>query len=640
MPAPVPASYVQSGPIMYDCAIGAIPFLFATNAGTYGQQSYLRETADHNKRQVDTTKEAGEQSIQSWWYRSQSSFHLGAGIKFFDPVQDPNLAYRFQDSCGVNVFDAGNVSLLKKSAIQVASAVRNLAVGYAVGGENGVLHASGVTLTKVKSDGVTVAVAWGGLATILDLVTDGGAYYVVSNEGIYKGTLPAGAGVKIWQPPAVLPTRAKLGYAKERLLFGSNATLYTTLSVSPAAPPAVLPTALPLVWVHPEAGWTWSGIADGPSNIYVSGYSGDYSAIYSMAYNAATDALSIPVNVAEVPRGEIIKSISIYLGTYLIVGTNLGVRVGIITSSGSIVLGRLSVTANSSVNALMTTSNFIWAAGSKATKSTATTHIGLFKIDLSTQISDGSLQFPWQRDVYAEDAAWNTGSPDTNSVLSICPIGQSGRIAYTIDGIGLIFENATLVCTDGYLDTGKIRFDTQDDKIFQFIRVSNLLNTAHLKVSSINESNVKEDLFEWDTAAIKAVETYASDSLPHSWMTYRFTLSILGGSPTVSPVFIGYQVKAQPANVIQRKIRVSLMNLLSEKNTEGKIVERSTWNRITSLEALEKTGAIVRYQDFGTGENVFCLIENIQFIVNSQQESRAAKANPGGIIIATLRVVS
>ena len=645
MTAPTPVSYTQSGATMYDCALAGIPFLFATNTGMYGQQTYLRETSEWNKQQIDTTKEAGDQTIQSWWKRSQSSFHLGAGIKFFDPGQDGSLIYRFQDSCGVNVFNVGNVTLLRKAAIQVASATRNLAIGYSIAGEDGVLHASGATLTKVKSDGTTAVVTWGGVATILDLATDGGAYYVVSNEGIFKGTLPAGIGVKLYNAvvaaaPVTAPTtRAKIAFVKQRLIFASNSTLFTASTYPTGVIPATLPAVAPFPWTHPEPGWTWSGIVDGPNNIFLSGYSGDQSSIYSMTFNPATDALTAPTVVADLPRGEIVKSIVSYMGTYLAVGTNLGVRIAIITSNETLVMGPLSITANASVNALMATGSFIWAAGSNATKTDATNHIGVFRLDLTRQVESNSLLFPWQRDIYAEDAAWNSVSPDTNSVLSICPIGQSGRVAYTIDGIGLVFENATLVCTDGYLDTGKIRMDTQDDKIFQFVRVSNLTNTATMKVSCIDDLNVKTDLYTWNTDSYRAVETYGSDSLPHPWMTYRFTLSIQGAYTTISPVFLGYQAKVQPANVKQRTIRIPLQNMYEEKDSSGKTVERSTWSRIIALEAAEKTGAIVQYQDFGTGENVLVLIDKLQFIVSSLMNSRIDKANPGGIIIATLRVV-
>ncbi len=36
------------------------------------------------REQIDQTTEPGEQSFTGWWFRSQSSFHLGAGAKFFE----------------------------------------------------------------------------------------------------------------------------------------------------------------------------------------------------------------------------------------------------------------------------------------------------------------------------------------------------------------------------------------------------------------------------------------------------------------------------------------------------------------------------------------------------------------------------
>ena len=65
----------------YDVAIGGLPFILApTDINPYG-----RGTAPYRKDQFDSSKEPGEQSLTGWWIRSQSSFHGGAGIKFYDP---------------------------------------------------------------------------------------------------------------------------------------------------------------------------------------------------------------------------------------------------------------------------------------------------------------------------------------------------------------------------------------------------------------------------------------------------------------------------------------------------------------------------------------------------------------------------
>jgi len=95
--------------VAFDIAVNNMPFFIAAT----DEQPYRRESAPSKREQIDQTTEPGEQSFTGWWFRSQSSFHLGAGAKFFEPVQDETLRYRFWDSEGVNVWNKGEVSLLK-----------------------------------------------------------------------------------------------------------------------------------------------------------------------------------------------------------------------------------------------------------------------------------------------------------------------------------------------------------------------------------------------------------------------------------------------------------------------------------------------------------------------------------------------
>ena len=100
----------QNTDINYDVAIGGLPFIYAINDA----RPYIRQTAPFRKDQFDNQTEPGEQSLTGWWIRSQSSFHGGTGIVFFDPqTSDPFGHYRFADSRGVNVFKQGEVTLLK-----------------------------------------------------------------------------------------------------------------------------------------------------------------------------------------------------------------------------------------------------------------------------------------------------------------------------------------------------------------------------------------------------------------------------------------------------------------------------------------------------------------------------------------------
>ena len=93
----------------YDVAIAGLPF-FLMNSD---DSPYRRVTAQYRKQQIDQTREPGEQTLTGWWLRSQSSFHFGQGIKFFEPIQDESLRFQYTQSKGVDVWTKGQCTLLK-----------------------------------------------------------------------------------------------------------------------------------------------------------------------------------------------------------------------------------------------------------------------------------------------------------------------------------------------------------------------------------------------------------------------------------------------------------------------------------------------------------------------------------------------
>jgi hypothetical protein len=93
----------------YDVAIAGLPF-FLLNSD---DAPYRRVTAQYRKQQIDQSREPGEQTLTGWWLRSQSSFHYGQGIKFFEPIQDESLRFQYTESKGIDVWTKGQATLLK-----------------------------------------------------------------------------------------------------------------------------------------------------------------------------------------------------------------------------------------------------------------------------------------------------------------------------------------------------------------------------------------------------------------------------------------------------------------------------------------------------------------------------------------------
>jgi len=93
----------------YDIAIAGLPFFISP----LDENPYRRYTAQYRKQQIDQSREPGEQTLTGWWLRSQSSFHYGQGIKFFEPIQDESLRFQYTSSKGIDVWTRGQATLLK-----------------------------------------------------------------------------------------------------------------------------------------------------------------------------------------------------------------------------------------------------------------------------------------------------------------------------------------------------------------------------------------------------------------------------------------------------------------------------------------------------------------------------------------------
>lgn len=637
-------SFTNTGRVMYDYAITGlvdgvevpIPFL----AGQSKDYPYVRESEKGQRDQVDFSAEPGEQSLVGWWYRSQSSFDLGTGIEFMDSASDSSLSRRFNESCGVNVLEAGKAYLLRHSTLAESVTGSKALVSYSNSGEEGVLHAHGNVLSKITSAGTVTSVTWGGTGTILALCTDGGNYYAVGPGGLYRGALPGGAGTKIYDYTGM--TRGAIAYAKDRLLLCLDEKVYEITDTDPASPQP-LPDPLS---EGPANGWTWTAIASGPDAVFMSGYAGDYSAIYAvtMDTSSAVPTLAPPIVAQEMPRGEVATTIETYMGTYIAVGSTRGVRIGMVGSSGRIDLGPLSVKSDLPVYSIMGLGEYLWAGGSVtpelgADGLTVTNRYGLYKTSLSNNLpdsnGDATSVYAYARDLYYDGA-----TAATSKIVGIAPVGQTDRVAFAIDGIGVVMEDATTLVPRGYLTTGRIRMDTWEDKLFAFLRVASSVTDGRLTTQWRGEDTDWATLYSWNTDDVRRVDTEASDRLPHLWVQYRFILTRGDASLAHTPVLTGYQVRSQPSGVVMRNIRLVLQCSSVERTTSGLRVERETWSRIEALEAAESRGGPVLYQDLGTGESSLALIEKCQFVVQNVPSFPIDRGNPGGLLLVTLRKVT
>jgi hypothetical protein len=601
----------------YDYAFGGVPFLSAagTSPYTYGQPRALtRSTASFKRDQFDSSAEPGEQSLMGWWLRSQSSFHLGAGLRFEDPTLDEQR-FRYESSTGVDVFTPGQISLLPTTTQRVAGTTPVLCHGAVDGTTDIVLFSTAATLKRVTS-GSSATVTWGGSGNILALTDDGSSYYAANATSIYKGTLAGGNGAALWNTGSSAVTMA---WVKQRLMAGIGPSIY---QLAGGTPPT-LPTA---TYTHPNSAWVWTSISEGPSAIYVSGYAGGRSAIVKLTVdNTGTlPTLTQASTVAEMPPGEIIYKIAQHTGTFLAIGTSKGVRVAQIDSTGSLAVGPIIPTP-SPCKALTSYSDSFYAGYSGG----FTDGSGLLRINLSTQLNSGS--YPYSTHLNAHAAGDVTG---------VCVRGGSGVLAFAVDGNGLYEQHATDLETAGTLTTFRIRYSAQWPKLYKRLAVRAIAPySGTINVSSIDQTGTATSLATVAPSLDPTTDINISrPSGPQQHIQVAFRLNRSGSSNTAGPTMIGYQLKALPGGPRPREIVVPLLchDWETDRNGARKGYDGYALDRLSAMEAFDSVGDLVLFEDLVAGTAELVLIEQLQF---SQQSPPAANEAVSGVLAVTCRTV-
>jgi hypothetical protein len=615
-------TYTPTGPA-YDVAFAALPFFLAAS----DEQPYRRVTAQYRKQQIDQTREAGEQTLTGWWVRSQSSFHLGAGIKFFEPQQEESLRFQYTESKGLDVFTRGQATLLNDTASFYAGAAAAQLIGVNDGTDDCILVTDGTDLKKITSAaGTPTTITQAGAAsTIFSLTTDGSNYYFINGTRVHKGSVGAvPADAEIYT--AASTTRATIRYVKQRLILAKENVLYE-LDAN-ASGSAVLPTAL---FTHPNASWVWSSIAEGPQAIYVSGYdpNGTSSSVFKIALDPTTSntlgfpTLETPTVIIDMPQGERINDFDVYLGVYAVLATNLGFRVGIANTTGDIQYGPL-LFRDAECNSIAFRDSYAYLA----TKVDG--EAGLVRVDLSTTVIGNSLFFPWAWDLIA------TGTTTTASQVAF--FGNSDRAAFT-NGNNTWAESTTSLVATGYLRTGFIRYNTLETKIYKLMQARIDTTNGGINIDSIDSVDTEYRIGTFSQGATVPEINVSYPTTAQEYLGFRFTLSRSATDVTKGPLFTGYQLKSLPAVPRQRLIQYPVFCYDHESDKFGNEVgyEGSAYDRMSQLETIENVGDTIRVQDMRTGESYLGIIEEMDFMNKTPEDKRFSGF--GGTLLVTIRTI-
>jgi hypothetical protein len=634
------STYYDPTTYKYDVAVAGMPFIYAITDNT----PYRRQTAEFRTQRVDQLRDPGEQSLSGsgYWIRSQSSFHLGAGSPYQEPITGSldEARFRFASSVGINPWTPGQISLLKRTTLQEA-----------VTGDSRVFN------TVIDGVEYLILVKYASTETIRVLrirVSDGAETTIVNNTSLTENIIAVTMGgndlmmvtpTKVWrysfnenspalhQDYAINSANAQtatIGYVKNRFILGYhdvnqstfvyelNRNSGSSINLSTLTP-VNGSTTLPL-------GYTFRAISEAGAAIYIGGFSGEQGNVYKITV-ADDGTLNTMTSVITLPGGEQITGLLGYLGTYVILGTSQGLRVAIANDTGDLSYGPLVFTTTLGVFKMSAYSKYIYAGVDSGVGGNS----GVYRVDLSQPLSGGG--YAYATDVYADTA---TGKVEGVANLS------DGRVAFCVAGDGLFIEHATELLESGELTTGIIRYETLENKAWKRIklRTEGTLN-GDIDIFRV-ENSVSESFrtvqqgsntdYDYDLSSVFSDVNVEAQ--------FKFRLNRNDTTASTGAVMYGYSVKALPTPTRARLIQFPLFCFDSERDRLKNIMgfQGYALGRLQSLEQMEAQGETVIIQDFtANGEPIEAVIEQVTFTRTTPPNGNFT--GWGGIIQITARTV-
>lgn len=596
----------------YDWALAGYPFLSAAS----DRYPAARGLVQIQKQQLDISQDPGEQTLSSWWARSQRDWSGGAGQQFLEPPEDDLVMTRFLDSYNVNVWDEQKIQLLNatRNEANPSGTIQVVNINDLTTDDYYTFYTNGSSFGFLKTDATTISGP--GSVPLAVCSQDDAVFGIDSSGDIHKYTISSGTPSE-----TVIATGATGGvpfYVKERLIVRVGPALH---QVSPNHGGTAIPAAF---YTHSDSNWQWVDVAETPTSIIVSGKTSSSGVIYEFTVNDTSGALTLGQGrvIAELPSGEFPASMKTYLGTYLILGTSKGARVGAISDQGTIAYGPLSydkypvefIELQGRFAYLGVTAGIDDRSGTKKT--------GLIRMDLSNP-SDNNFY------AYASDQVLDTNA----AITGLCQRGSTGDFAFSANGS--IYVTDDELATFGYLKTSRIRYSTLEKKSFRLFRISHANGSVgRVTVIGIDEDDTESTKNTYDSSAQLEAEVGVQPDGPQEYMSFLITLN--RSTTTTGPAVDGWLVKAIP--LIERKqiVRIPLMCFDIERDRFG-VTRGKTGDALIRYRALRdsvSTGDPVLMQDLVTGESLIGVVDDLEF---NQTSPPAGASGFGGVVYATVR---
>ena len=654
----------------YDIAINGLPFFVAPT----DDKPYRRVTAAYRKQQIDQSREPGEQTLTGWWLRSQSSFHYGQGIKFYEPAStgyatsDESLRFQYTLSTGINPWTKGQLSLLRDVNVGHNTTSLIQADGRPFQFTRSIRWKSGTPEVQYEGvllhDGYDVDKIWdGGNDHYIEFLPGSEPVYSICDDGTYSyfvtnfvqggssklhlfrkplsgdhttgtpGAVPTGDVQLLITATGVVAQRAVIEFVKDRLVLVVNNKIYEILNLTTSSS---LPSPL---YTNPVTSFVYTSIAESGAAIYVSGFNGTQSSVikFTLDTNGSMPTLASAVTSVQMPTGEIIYKISSYLG-YMLFGTNKGIRGGVISEqNGSVQYGPLIVETDQPCYDFAARGSFIWAATGVEGKP------GVIRLDLGSPLPQRDLVF-----AYSYDLFWNpeleVDQVTTHPTVACAFLGNTNQLAFATTKVGTVngyiyTEDVSRLTRQGYIQVGYIRYNTLENKVYKLMQARVDTFDGGININSIDNQGTTYRIGTFAQGASVPEVNVNYPTTAQEYLGFSFELIRSTTDDTKGPLFTGYQLKALPAVPRQELIQYPLYCYDHESDKFNNEVgyEGSAYDRFSQLKQVENAGDTIRVEDFRVNESYIGLIEEMDFINITPEDKRFS--GWGGILLVTIRTV-
>ena len=530
-------------PNVFPIAIDGRPYMVDQKSGRFGR-TYEQRVRDSQ----DISTAPGEAAINpgGLWRRGQDSWHLGAGQQYADTADAKD--FQFYKSKGIDVWTKGQVSLLNETKLSLGSAATTAHM--VVCGSNVYVSLNGdVKYSANPYDGTPTWTAVvdevGGTAaptgTVAAMATDGNKVYLAYPSDGVRQVIPS-------TNPAIISNTKfatgsdsyyMLGFAKN-FMFGAYDHDLHVLDASGGKSFAIEPD---------DTAFRFVGVATGQTAVYAAGFSGQKSLVYKITITTA-GVLEKGVVALELPTGEIVSSISGYLG-FILVGTNKGVRYCSTDAQSNLVAGPIIPTSGA-VQKFTSEDKYTYFTWSNYDGVSS----GLGRLDLSTFVAPNQPAF-------ATDLMYTS----TNDVLSV--VTFNSKRLFGISGIGVVAEDTSALVASGEIESGIYRWGIPDRKFVAKVdtRATPLVGsiTQYLNIDDAGwlELNTWDDVGDTENTT-NGTDTHAIEA------AFKFKLNRSATTTSTGPTMTRWMSRAYvaPYRSQQFVIPILLHNTIRVRDKE------------------------------------------------------------------------